>query len=288
MCSRSALHPRSLARRPEPRRPAPPPGGPSARWRLRSKGSHPAGWSARRHGGSVPCRRLRRRQGFYTVSSSPPRREPSGRRPPAEEGSGPPGPPDGSGPGKSRFPHGTLWGIGICCGNAPGFSPPKSHPPGCPNLQCGSARLERVAVWPAVLPYRRDGGSHSRRICRNRGSPEGHAPGRSVNLHEFPQGVGFHDPRDSQVNPLPPDGPGHEDHGAVQPDDAIALAGIAFHQSGVDLAAFQVFHRSGAYASHFSSSCRSSAAYLARDLLSRPLLRLMNSVSILPTEARRS
>ena len=112
--------------------------------------------------------------------------------------------------------------------------------------------------------------------------------GGSVNLHEFPQGVGFHDPRDSQVNPLPPDGPGHEDHGAVQPDDAIALAGIAFHQSGVDLAAFQVFHRSGAYASHFSSSCRSSAAYLARDLLSRPLLRLMNSVSMLPTEARRS
>ena len=109
-----------------------------------------------------------------------------------------------------------------------------------------------------------------------------------MDFYQLPQGMGFHDPGDFQINPLSPDGPGNEDHGAVQPDDAIAFAGIALDEGGVNLAVFQVFHKSGVYASHFSSSCRSSEAYFARDLLSRPLLRLMNSVSMLPTDARRS
>lgn len=42
------------------------------------------------------------------------------------------------------------------------------------------------------------------------------------------------------------------------------------------------------YISHFSSSWRSWSANLARDLLSRPLLRRMDSLSMLPTETRRS
>jgi len=72
---------------------------------------------------------------------------------------------------------------------------------------------------------------------------DGPLRGGGVNLYKLSQGVGLHDPDDFQLHPLSPEGLGHEDHGAVQTDDAIAFAGIALDQGSVDLAVFQVFHR---------------------------------------------
>ena len=135
-----------------------------------------------------------------------------------------------------------------------------------------------------------------------------------VDPHDLPRRRGLHHLCDLQVDGLSPDGAGHEHHGPVQADDAAALAGVALHRAGADLVFLKMFHRSSSEGtgplagriqprrrslpapgscgpfqlSHFSRSWRSWSAKRARDLLSRPRLRLMDSMSMLPTATSRS
>ena len=71
--------------------------------------------------------------------------------------------------------------------------------------------------------------------------------GGSMDFYDFSGAAGFHHLCDPQVHGLTPDSPGHEDHGAVQTDDAAAIAGVALHGAGVNFSLFQgtaqVFHR---------------------------------------------
>ena len=128
---------------------------------------------------------------------------------------------------------------------------------------------------------------------------------RLVDTDDLTRRRGLHHLRDLQINGLAPNSLGHEHHRAIQANDAKAFAGIALHRAGIDVSFSQSFHvsilcyrfrmKDGlmppqliSQASHFSSSCRSWSAKRAKDLLSRSLDRLMDSMSICPTATSRS